>query len=176
MSVPKADNNQSSYSTVLTTGRGSGEPDQYRDQLPACRPGANADESQLFASCTVSAQFVWRGRSAANAAESVQPVPWVFLVIMRGAVNRCSPSRVNSQSGLCSSSRWPPFISTAPQPIANSARPCSSISCSVRACGASSKAAASGKFGVINETCGNNRLRSVATAEGESSGSPLLPA
>ncbi|ETJ30115.1 hypothetical protein Q604_UNBC15363G0001, partial [human gut metagenome] len=39
MSVPKADNNQSSYSKVLTTTRGSGEPDQYRDQLPACRPG-----------------------------------------------------------------------------------------------------------------------------------------
>ncbi len=64
---------------------------------------------------------------AASAAESVQPVPWVFLVCTRGAVNRCSPSRVKSQSGLSASSRWPPFINTAPQPSASSARPCSSI-------------------------------------------------
>jgi hydroxymethylpyrimidine/phosphomethylpyrimidine kinase len=34
-------------------------------------------------------------------------------------------------SGLSASSRWPPFINTAPQPSASSARPCSSISRSV---------------------------------------------
>ncbi len=75
------------------------------------------------------------GRSAASAAESVQPVPWVFLVCTRGVVNRCSPSRVKSQSGLSASSRWLPFINTAPQPSASNARPCSSISRSVRAWG-----------------------------------------
>lgn len=58
-----------------------------------------------------------------------------ILVCTRGAVNRCSPSRVKSQSGLSASSRWPPFINTAPQPSASSARPCSSISRSLRAWG-----------------------------------------
>ncbi len=78
------------------------------------------------------------------------------LVWTRGAVKRCVPSWVKSQSGLSASSRWPPFISTARHPIASSAFPCSFISRSFCACGASSSAAASGRFGVISATCGSS--------------------
>jgi hypothetical protein len=114
------------------------------------------------------------GRKAANAADSVQPVPCVWRVATRGAVKRCSSPALNSQSGLSLSLRWPPFIKTVWQPIANSARPCSRIWRSFSAGAHSSRAAASGRFGVIIDTSGNSSRRIDSTASGASRGSPLF--
>ncbi len=71
-------------------------------------------------------------------------MPWVFLVCTRGAVNRCSPSRVKSQSAFgivemaalhqyrAAAQQRPPLLQHFPF---------------VTRMGASSSAAASGRFG-----------------------------
>ena len=66
----------------------------------------------------------------------------------------------------------PPLISTAGQPIANSRRPWPSIAASLAATGSSSRAAASGRFGVISAARGMSFFRSASTASAASSRSP----
>ncbi len=98
----------------------------------------------------------------------------VFLVIMRCAVNRCSPSRVNSSPGFAH--HPDDHLSLA---LRHSHRQQRSPLFQHFLFGArvwrSSKAAASGKFGVINETCGNNDCVAWQLPKVKAAGRRLLP-
>ncbi len=93
----------------------------------------------------------------------------------RGAVNRCSPSRVNSQSGLCShpDDHLSLALRHSPSPTAIALFQHFLFGARVWRV---EQGSSSGKFGVINETCGNNRLRNVAPPKVKAAGRRFLPA
>ena len=68
---------------------------------------------------------------AAIADDSVQPVPWVFLVTMRLADRRTTSPCPISRSTLSSPLPWPPLIRTLRAPSDKISRACTSISCFV---------------------------------------------
>ena len=112
-------------------------------------------------------------RPAAIAEDSEHPVPWVFLVAMRGAASAMMPSPSNEivdalaalpvaaldQHGAASHRQQPPALALRSR-------------LSLVATGSSSSAAASGRFGVISEARGMSSLRKPATASGASRRSP----
>ncbi len=104
--------------------------------------------------------------------DSVQPVPWVLRVAMRGTASRVTDAPSNRKSVLTAPVPWPPLISTALAPSARIRSACACISVSSAAISVSSKAAASGRLGVTTRARPRSSRRSVAIASGASSLSP----
>ena len=94
-------------------------------------------------------------RPAAIADDSVQPVPWVLRVAMRGAAKRAiGVARRPADRRSPGRSPWPPLISTALRAEREQPLRLRAHLGFVCASGASSSAAASGRFGVITSARG----------------------
>ena len=102
----------------------------------------------------------------------MQPVPWVFAVATRSAASRVNAVGSIRRSTLSAPTACPPLMSTARAPSASRRSPCSRMAVSVSAIGASSSAAASGRFGVTTSARGISTRLSTSIASGASSLSP----
>ena len=129
-------------------------------------------------------------RWEAIAEESVQPVPCVFGLSIRGLVNQVAVPSGSTSTSLASLMPCPPLTSTAQPKCSASVRPAVSISASVRMPSLSSRAdsvsssdvrscmacassaSVSGMFGVMTVASGNSRVVSAATASSSMSLAP----
>ena len=99
------------------------------------------------------------------AAESVQPVPWVWRASRRGPSSQSARPSCQSTSGERGPPRWPPLSRTAAAPNDASSAAASSIA-ATPAMGRDSRASASGMFGVMTVASGSRIRRSTPTASG----------